>query len=230
MITNCGPLVLRHDAKGPQVVITTGGPSQVLVSILDSGLGFGGCAGAHITIRLESVPETLAPASPPGLPAQLPFRRVVGRASDLGHHRHCDLTHGQPGQPDRQVPRLGCIEDPREVRQPHPHLGGFVVDDVVDTCAPCWIAATVADAASSTWRHRRGRTTRLRCPPRPAGTSRRGSSPRTSPRRLARTASRTAAPRRAAARESPPARGSGSRTASGVARPAVPRPANPARS
>ena len=22
MITNCGPLVLRHDAKGPQVVIT----------------------------------------------------------------------------------------------------------------------------------------------------------------------------------------------------------------
>lgn len=83
MITNCGPLVLRHDAKGPQVVITTGGPSQVLVSILDSGLGFGGCAGAHITIRLESVPETLAPASPPGLPAQLPFRRVVGRASDL---------------------------------------------------------------------------------------------------------------------------------------------------
>ena len=66
MITNCGPLVLRHDAKGPQVVITTGGPSQVLVSILDSGLGFGGCAGAHITIRLESVPETLRASSPVG--------------------------------------------------------------------------------------------------------------------------------------------------------------------
>jgi hypothetical protein len=151
MITNCGPLVLRHDAKGPQVVITTGGPSQVLVSIPISGLRFGGCAGAHITIRLESVPETLAPARPSGLPVQVSFRRVVRGAADLGHHRHRHLTRSQPGQPDRQVPRLGCIEDPREVRQPHPHLGGFVVDDVVDTCAPCWIAATVADAASSTW-------------------------------------------------------------------------------
>ena len=39
MITNCGPFVLWHDAKGPRVVITTGRAVTALATIFGSDLG-----------------------------------------------------------------------------------------------------------------------------------------------------------------------------------------------
>ena len=191
MITNCGPLVLRHDAKGPQVLITTGGPSPVLVpfSIRSRSRDL----GAHITIRLEPVPEPVAPARPSGLPVQVSFRRVVRGAADLGHHRHRHLARGQPGQPDRQVPGLPAH------RAPAPGTAATPPPRRVRRRPRCrHLCRRARSRPPSPTRHRpRGRTTRPRCPRRPAGICGRGPCPRTSPTHLARTASRTAAPDRA---------------------------------
>jgi len=89
MITNCGPFVFWHDAKGPQVVITR-----------------------HRRWSSDSVPASIWVRTSPsdsspyrklsrqlahrGCQCRSRFRRVIRGAFDLGHHRHCHLTGGQP--------------------------------------------------------------------------------------------------------------------------------------
>ena len=79
--------------------------------------------------------EPLPPARVRRAPAELALGLRVGRAPQLGHHHHSDLSGEQPPHEAGHVHRLLGTQRLRQDRQPLGDLRGLVVDDVVDPAA-----------------------------------------------------------------------------------------------